>query len=89
VDIIYAYVPNPVGWVDPLELVKKKPSKYALKDSHNATAQEVADSKLGGGSRSGQFKVRQKLLDEDDFIKKDLATDDFLLLEIRINLISM
>lgn len=63
---IYAYVPNPVGWVDPLGLVKKKPSKYALKDSHNATAQEVADSKIGGGSRSGQSKVRQKLLDEDN-----------------------
>lgn len=35
------------------------------------------------------IKRKNNLLDEDDFIKKDLATDDFLLLEIRINLISM
>ncbi len=65
-DNVYAYTPNPVSWVDPLGLVKKKPSKYALKDGHNATAQEIADSKIGGGSRSGQSKVRQKLLDEDN-----------------------
>jgi len=45
---------------------KEKPSKYTLKDSHNATAQELADSKIGGGSRSGQSKVRKKLLDEDN-----------------------
>ncbi|ENW35389.1 hypothetical protein F922_02387 [Acinetobacter baumannii NIPH 201] len=65
-DNVYAYAPNPVSWIDPLGLVKKKPSKYALKDGHNATAQEIADSKIGGGSRSGQSKVRQKLLDEDN-----------------------
>jgi len=35
------------------------------------------------------IKRKNYLLDRDDFIKKDLIIDDFLLLEIRINPISM
>ncbi len=34
------------------------------------------------------IKRKNNLLDEDDFIKNNLVVDDFLLLEILINLIS-
>ena len=72
---VYAYTLNPVGWIDPLGLnPKKMPSKYALVDAQNATAQEVVASKIGGGSRSGQAAARKKLLENDELNNNGVFT---------------
>jgi uncharacterized protein RhaS with RHS repeats len=59
----YGYAPNPVEWVDPLGLAKKAPSKHALRDGEGATAEEIAASKVGGGHRNGQCKIRNNRLE--------------------------
>ncbi|QLI83208.1 RHS domain-containing protein [Chitinibacter fontanus] len=61
----HAYAPNPVEWIDPLGLVKKKPSVYAKKDGEGATPAEIQASKLGGGNRKGQQDCREKLLNQN------------------------
>ncbi|WP_242208277.1 MULTISPECIES: RHS repeat-associated core domain-containing protein [unclassified Pseudomonas] len=61
---LHQYAPNPTQWVDPLGLVKKPPSKRALKDGAGASPQDIAASKVGGGSRKGQGACRKKLIDK-------------------------
>jgi RHS repeat-associated protein len=61
---LHQYAPNPTQWIDPLGLVKKPPSKFALPDGDGATPQEMAASKVGGGSRKGQAGCRKKLIDK-------------------------
>lgn len=59
---LHQYAPNPTQWVDPLGLVRKPPSKRALKDGAGASAKDIAASKVGGGSRKGQAACRKNLL---------------------------
>ncbi|WP_175811358.1 RHS repeat-associated core domain-containing protein [Burkholderia contaminans] len=59
---VYQYAPNPLAWIDPFGLAKKPPSTFARRDGTGASAADMAASKVGGGSRSGQEKARNDLL---------------------------
>ena len=61
---LFAYAPNPVEWVDPLGLAKRKrlPSQYAKRDGDGATPAQMKASKKGGGTRKGQAACRKKLI---------------------------
>ncbi|WP_354335502.1 RHS repeat-associated core domain-containing protein, partial [Undibacterium sp. GrIS 1.2] len=59
---LFAYAPNPIGWVDPFGLAPKPPSIFALKDGAGASPSDITASKIGGGTRVGQQACRDKLL---------------------------
>ncbi|WP_287168285.1 RHS repeat-associated core domain-containing protein, partial [Pseudomonas sp.] len=61
---LFAYVANPVQWIDPLGLAKKPPSAFARIDGQGVSQDIMAQSVLNGGSRRGQQKVRNELIDD-------------------------
>lgn len=63
---LFAYAANPIEWVDPLGLAKKPPSAFAKTDGQGVSPQVMAQSKVDGGHRRGQDKVRDGYIDDAD-----------------------
>ena len=60
----YSYTRDPNKFVDPFGLLPKPPSSIALPDAAGASSSDIAKSKIGGGSRSGQQARRETLLQQ-------------------------
>jgi RHS repeat-associated protein len=59
----YFYTIDPLQYTDVYGLMPKKAaSKVALPDGAGASPQDIANSKIGGGTRKGQQECRDKLI---------------------------